>query len=108
MLKLSKFIYQKARASRNKEVQAQPMAKATCQHQEAQVEGLLDSSSSSQAPGKCQICQSQKRASRIYRWKLIAGLILPDLLSSLDLTIVATATPFISSHFSNPPSHQTN
>lgn len=54
---------------------------------------------------KCAICKKQQHDARVYRWKLIAGLVLPDLLSSLDLTIVATATPFISSHFSKslPP-----
>lgn len=37
---------------------------------------------------------------RIYRWKLIGGLLVPFFLASVDLTIVAAALPFIASHFS--------
>ncbi|PWY82834.1 MFS multidrug transporter [Aspergillus heteromorphus CBS 117.55] len=47
----------------------------------------------------CSLCKEQKRAERVYRLKLIAGLGLPFLLSSLDLTIVATATSEIASRF---------
>lgn len=43
--------------------------------------------------------QVEKRRVRIYRWKLIGSLFLPYLLASIDLTIVATAVPFIASHF---------
>lgn len=49
---------------------------------------------------KCHLCQQQQRHDRIYRWKLICGLTLPYILSTLDLTIVATAVPSIASHFS--------
>ncbi|KAF1996885.1 MFS general substrate transporter [Amniculicola lignicola CBS 123094] len=40
-------------------------------------------------------------ASRIrsYRWKMIFGLLLPNFLAAVDLTIVAPAVPEISSHF---------
>ncbi|KAF4161425.1 hypothetical protein CNMCM6936_003506 [Aspergillus lentulus] len=48
---------------------------------------------------KCHLCQQQQRHDRIYRWKLICGLTLPYILSTLDLTIVATAVPSIASHF---------
>lgn len=41
----------------------------------------------------------QKSKRRKYRWKVILCLWLPFFLSSLDLTIVATALPFIASHF---------
>lgn len=37
---------------------------------------------------------------RRYRWKMIIGLILPNFLSAVDVTIVAPAVPEISSHFS--------
>lgn len=37
---------------------------------------------------------------RKYRWKMVAGLILPNFLASVDTTIVAPAVPIISSHFS--------
>ncbi|KAI9847081.1 MAG: hypothetical protein M1837_003199 [Sclerophora amabilis] len=49
--------------------------------------------------GRCQICRAEKRAARIYRWKLIVGLFFPYIISSMDLTITATALPFIASHF---------
>ncbi|KAF4152313.1 hypothetical protein CNMCM6069_002250 [Aspergillus lentulus] len=49
--------------------------------------------------GKCHLCQQRQRHDRIYRWKLICGLTLPYILSTLDLTIVATAVPSIASHF---------
>ncbi|OJJ75044.1 hypothetical protein ASPBRDRAFT_40292 [Aspergillus brasiliensis CBS 101740] len=48
---------------------------------------------------KCSLCREQKHNARVYRVKLIAGLTLPFTLSTLDLTIVATATSTISSHF---------
>ena len=50
--------------------------------------------------GKCAECKKEKHDRRIYRWKLLGGLCLPYLLASLDLTIVATAVPFIASDFS--------
>ena len=34
------------------------------------------------------------------RWRLILGLILPNFLAAVDVTIVAPAVPIISSHFS--------
>jgi hypothetical protein len=34
------------------------------------------------------------------RWKLILGLVLPNFLAAMDVTIVAPAIPIISSHFS--------
>ena len=37
---------------------------------------------------------------RKYRWKMILGLILPNFLAAVDVTIVAPAVPQISSHFS--------
>ena len=36
---------------------------------------------------------------RKYRWKLIAGLILPNFLASIELTVLAAALPFIASFF---------
>lgn len=46
------------------------------------------------------ISAGEKRASRIYRWKLVAGLFLPFSLQALETTIVAGALPFIASDFS--------
>ncbi|OJZ92610.1 hypothetical protein ASPFODRAFT_177693 [Aspergillus luchuensis CBS 106.47] len=48
---------------------------------------------------ECRLCKEQKHNARLYRVKLIAGLTLPFTLSTLDLTIVATATSTIASHF---------
>lgn len=47
----------------------------------------------------CAICKQQKHDARVYRWKLILGLAMPFWLTSVDLTVVATALPFIASHF---------
>ncbi|OJI87044.1 hypothetical protein ASPTUDRAFT_115206 [Aspergillus tubingensis CBS 134.48] len=48
---------------------------------------------------ECGLCKEQKHNARVYSVKLIAGLTLPFTLSTLDLTIVATATSTIASHF---------
>ncbi|OPB46029.1 hypothetical protein A0O28_0061490 [Trichoderma guizhouense] len=47
----------------------------------------------------CTCAKKLGRDKRKYRIKLIAGLVLPYFLASLDLTVVATALPFIASHF---------
>ncbi|KAK6446175.1 hypothetical protein FP744_10002424 [Trichoderma asperellum] len=47
----------------------------------------------------CTCAKKPERNSTKYRIKLIAGLVLPYFLASLDLTVVATALPFIASHF---------
>ncbi|KAK2799138.1 hypothetical protein FQN51_007106 [Onygenales sp. PD_10] len=47
----------------------------------------------------CPQCKQEKHDQRVYRWKLIAGLIFPHFLASVDLTIVASALPFIASDF---------
>jgi hypothetical protein len=49
--------------------------------------------------GKCEICAAEKSAARRYRWKLLLLLLPGFFVASLDLTIVATALPFIASHF---------
>jgi hypothetical protein len=49
--------------------------------------------------GKCEICAVEKSAARKYRWKLLLLLLPGFFVASLDLTIVATALPFIASHF---------
>ncbi|KAI9807235.1 MAG: hypothetical protein M1825_005953 [Sarcosagium campestre] len=59
---------------------------------------VQESSLSVADPNKCDACETQKRA-RVYRLKLIVGLFFPELVASLDLTIIATALPFIASHF---------
>ncbi|KAL7905849.1 major facilitator superfamily domain-containing protein [Trichoderma velutinum] len=47
----------------------------------------------------CTCAKKPGRNNTKYRIKLIAGLVLPYFLASLDLTVVATALPFIASHF---------
>ncbi|KAI9732875.1 MAG: hypothetical protein M1834_003815 [Cirrosporium novae-zelandiae] len=56
-------------------------------------------SSSPDASDSCLQCEADKRRRRIYRWKLIGGLMLPYFLASVDTTIVATALTTIASHF---------
>ncbi|KAF3940875.1 hypothetical protein ABW19_dt0209392 [Dactylella cylindrospora] len=48
---------------------------------------------------KCGVCEEDKKKRRRYRWKLILTLLLPNFMNSLDLTIIATAVPFIASDF---------
>lgn len=51
---------------------------------------------------QCEIClkqKAEKKAARKYRWKVLLLLLPGFLLGSLDLTIVATALPFIASSF---------
>ncbi|KAI9744122.1 MAG: hypothetical protein M1818_002274 [Claussenomyces sp. TS43310] len=42
---------------------------------------------------------TEKKAARIYRWKIVIGLLLPSALQALDVTIIASALPFIASDF---------
>ncbi|KAL7932083.1 major facilitator superfamily domain-containing protein [Trichoderma chlorosporum] len=53
----------------------------------------------SQTNQACTCAKKPERNNKKYRIKLIAGLVLPYFLASLDLTVVATALPFIASHF---------
>ncbi len=43
---------------------------------------------------------AEKKRSRIYRYKLVFGLMAPFTLQALDTTIIASALPFIASDFS--------
>ncbi|TGO86151.1 hypothetical protein BPOR_0330g00070 [Botrytis porri] len=47
----------------------------------------------------CSLCIQEKKASRRYRWRLTAGLLLPYMVQALDITIIAGALPFIASDF---------
>ena len=49
---------------------------------------------------RCEICVREKRAARKYRWKMLFCLLPAFVVSTMDLTIIATALPFIASHFS--------
>ncbi|KAI6354597.1 hypothetical protein MCOR25_008541 [Pyricularia grisea] len=48
---------------------------------------------------KCEACVEEKRAARKYRFKLVIGLIFPFALQALDVTIVASALPWIAKDF---------
>lgn len=50
----------------------------------------------------CSLCMQEKKAFRRYRWRVIAGLMLPYMVQALDITIIAGALPFIASDFSKP------
>ncbi|OLN92219.1 putative MFS-type transporter C16A3.17c 1 [Colletotrichum chlorophyti] len=47
----------------------------------------------------CSTCKSVQRAQRKYRYKLLGGLVLPFVLQALDVTIIASALPWIASDF---------
>lgn len=75
----------------------------------SQIQLKSSSQNDSQKPqDSCQICKKKNHDSRVYRWKLVCGLFLPYVLASLDLTIVASALPFIASHFGMFLLHPTN
>lgn len=63
-----------------------------------------EGSTNSKAPvvdaGEVERIKAETSRRRKYRWKMVAGLILPNFLASVDTTIVAPAVPIISSHFS--------
>ena len=51
-------------------------------------------------PGVHHKCSpADKRGRRVYRWKIILGLVGPFALQSLDITIIASALPFIAKDF---------
>lgn len=51
------------------------------------------------ASDQCPECIAMKKRARAYRWKLIVSLVIPNIMASMDLTIIATALPTIASHF---------
>jgi hypothetical protein len=51
------------------------------------------------AKSDCDICKEEKKAMKHYRRRLMAGLFFPFLVQSLDVTIIASALPFIASDF---------
>ncbi|KAM0278709.1 hypothetical protein ACHAQH_005002 [Verticillium albo-atrum] len=48
---------------------------------------------------RCETCVTARRAQLIYRWKIILGLFLPFTASALDVTIIASALPWIAADF---------
>jgi hypothetical protein len=51
------------------------------------------------AKGRCHICRQEHIAARKYRWRVIIGLFFPFALQALDMTIIASALPWIASDF---------
>ncbi|KAK1639681.1 major facilitator superfamily transporter [Colletotrichum phormii] len=49
--------------------------------------------------GPCPTCKSERKAQLQYRVKLFAGLVLPFVVQALDVTIVASALPWIAADF---------
>ncbi|KAM6511675.1 hypothetical protein FALCPG4_016676 [Fusarium falciforme] len=47
----------------------------------------------------CQSCKTERREQLKYRWKIILGLFLPFAISALDVTIIASALPWIADDF---------
>ena len=52
------------------------------------------------SPTESEYTKEEKKAMRIYRWKLILGLFLPFSIQALETTVLAGAYPFIASDFS--------
>ncbi|KAK2057604.1 major facilitator superfamily transporter [Colletotrichum caudatum] len=51
------------------------------------------------ASGPCPTCKSARRAQLTYRYRVFAGLLLPFVVQALDVTIVASALPWIAADF---------
>jgi hypothetical protein len=87
------YLYRKYKARK----QQQEPAKKT----EKKVPGCPHRAGAASAPPlqKCTVCAAEKSRARKYRWKLLLLLLPGFFLASLDLTIIATALPFIASHF---------
>ena len=49
--------------------------------------------------GRCLACRQEKLSARRYRCKVIVGLIFPFALQALDVTIIASAFPWIATDF---------
>lgn len=120
---LFRYLYRKAKAknrdgpqgpSQSKE-QKQPKEIALCEHQLAATNGAKNDGVLSEkdpsvehqqipddqrGPKHCPECIKEEKFATKYRWKLIISLLIPNMMASMDLTIVATALPTIASHFS--------
>ncbi|TDZ58499.1 Efflux pump roqT [Colletotrichum trifolii] len=51
------------------------------------------------AAGPCPTCKSARRAALKYRTRILLGLVLPYVLQALDVTIIASALPWIAANF---------
>ncbi|CAN8101187.1 unnamed protein product [Discula destructiva] len=73
--------------------------KAPCIHQRQSMRNGESTASSDGSPESCAQCKVDSHKALIYRLKLIAGLLAPFALQALDVTIVASALPFIAIDF---------
>ncbi|KEZ45551.1 hypothetical protein SAPIO_CDS1886 [Scedosporium apiospermum] len=48
----------------------------------------------------CEVCAQEKKAARVYRAKIILGLVLPFTVQAFDMTIIASPLPWIAVEFS--------
>lgn len=64
-------------------------SKPPCIHQQEALQQQADAGDNVATPArqKCQVCKDEKRAARIYRWKIIGGLLFPFALQALDVTM---------------------
>ncbi|KAM0426497.1 hypothetical protein ACHAPT_008188 [Fusarium lateritium] len=53
----------------------------------------------SETADSCQSCKAERRDQLTYRWKIILGLFLPFAISALDVTIIASALPWVADDF---------
>jgi hypothetical protein len=103
---------------RSKE-QKQPKEVALCEHQlvttnVSNIDTVLNEKApdaihqripdAKRGPKHCPECIAEEKRARIYRWKLILSLLIPNMMATMDLTITATALPTIASHFSKSSS----
>ncbi|THV46177.1 hypothetical protein BGAL_0409g00080 [Botrytis galanthina] len=70
-----------------------------CSHTEGREGGTSEPQAGISYAEPCNLCIQEKKASRRYRWRLTAGLMLPYMVQALDITIIAGALPFIASDF---------
>ncbi|KAB5582509.1 major facilitator superfamily domain-containing protein [Coniochaeta sp. 2T2.1] len=102
-------LIRKARKNRAAGTTKSP-ADPPCQHQletptnQNGANQITDGSTTQAAqPSKCPTCRDEKRQARTYRWKLILGLIFPFALQALDVTVVASALPWVAVDFNSVP-----
>ncbi|KAI1798557.1 MFS general substrate transporter [Daldinia bambusicola] len=84
-----------------KEDKEQNEPKAQCIHERDAEQGELISQPAQDGSrtGNCPVCKAERREATKYRWKLIICLLLPYALQALDVTIVASALPWIAADF---------
>ena len=117
------LFYQFRKARRNRNAQslntqsnaARPAKQdPPCQHQLAHTDNVNDDGVPAETnPGlahqqvrveqrgskHCPECRAEKKRTRIYAWKIVIALLIPNIMASMDMTIIATALPTIASRF---------